>query len=111
MQTEPHEFRAMTAGKIEKGFSRISQHIASTYRHAEMCSPEMVDQAFAVYSRIDTGVARRKPIFDGAAKHGPKSLQSAARELVASISAQLESVDCQRRELERLLDGAEATAS
>jgi hypothetical protein len=71
----------------------------------------MLDEAFAVFSRIDAGGTVANQHTAPTAKNHRRDLPSAARDLVTRISAQLESIDRQRHELERLLSDAEASAS
>jgi hypothetical protein len=52
----------------------------------------MLDEAFAVFSRIDEGGTVPNQHTAPPAKNGRANLQSAARDLAASISAQLDSI-------------------
>src|SRR5437764_4150362 len=104
MQTEPREFQTMAASKLGRGFSRTpSQFGPSRGQSLSTCSPGMLDEAFAVYSRVDAGGTVGNQHTEPMAKNRPANLQSVARDLVASISDQLESISRQRHELERLL--------
>jgi hypothetical protein len=110
MQMEPLEVRAATSNKLGRAFTRFLRDVRPPHSHAAGSSTEMLDEAFAVYSRFDKAVPKSDKAMQSGS-HGAVVLQSAARDLLASISAQLESIDHQRRELDRLLDGAEVSAS
>ena len=112
MQTEPLEFRSTVVNKRGKSLARTSQYVGSALGQvAAGLSADMLDEAFAVYSRIDAGTTSADQLSEPSALHRPKNAQLAARELVASISVQLAAIDRQRRQLEDLLDAAEVSAS
>src|SRR4051794_2791241 len=93
MQTEPREFGTIAAAKLGRGFARISSQFRSSRgRSLSTCSPGMLDEAFAVFSRIDEGGTVPNQHTAPPAKNGRANLQSAARDLAASISAQLDSI-------------------
>jgi hypothetical protein len=108
MRTEPSEFRTMAAGKLRKRFAKVFRPSRGEAR--PICSPDTLDEAFAVYARFDAGEIVGDNRTEPLAKNSSAILQSAARDLFASISAQMESIDRQRHEPERLLSDAEASA-
>src|SRR3954464_9182718 len=99
MQTEPREFGTIAAAKLGRGFARISPKFRGLHgRFVSTCSPGMLDEAFAVFSRIDAGGTVANQHTAPVAKNHARDLPSAARDLVASISAQLESINRHRHE-------------
>src|SRR5690348_13332015 len=111
MRMELPEFRSKLAGGRRKLSRRTFSQTFSSRARAATCNAEMLDEAFAVYSRVDAGETTRQSIEAESSADGREEFNSAARKLTASISAQLESLDRQRRELEQLLKAAESSAS
>jgi hypothetical protein len=93
MRREPIEFGKMSV--------RRAKRPAAGFHHPHK-SPDPIsaapalDEAFANY----TSGTSSEPT--------PKNWQSATRHLIADIATQLETLDAQRRQLERLLESVEA---
>lgn len=101
MQHEPIEFGAMKASRATRratGFKKSSQNRLTTMD--ETATPVVRDEAFAEY----TPAAAGNTVTD---RTSSADWRFVTRELIADISAQLETLDRQRRQLARLLESVE----
>lgn len=119
MRPEPIEFAAMGASRAARQAKPFSQRMhGSERRLPESRAADVLDEAFAEYSRVDVGtpVAEKlraacnppanSPVASGAAN----DWRALTRDLVADIAAQLETLNGQRQQLTRLLQSVEIGA-
>jgi hypothetical protein len=109
MLRDPIVFGAMSASRTMRHSLavRTSTHQSMTPA-SDLAAADVLDEAFAEYSRIDAGSA---PSAD-ATSDSPISnnWRLVTRHLIADIETQLETLDRQRRQLARLLEGADIAA-
>jgi hypothetical protein len=101
MQSEPSQFGALTAARARRAAAGFTFGCARR-KSSDAPTAHVLDEAFAAYTRIDTGLA---------ANESPGSLQSTARELIADIAGQMAALDKQRRQLVDLLERVEPRAT
>jgi hypothetical protein len=106
MQSEPFQFGTMTAARAKRAAAGFT-FVRSTRKSSDVCTATMLDEAFADYTRVDGGMAAREL----SAIESQSNLQTTTRELIADISAQLATLDMQRRQLAKLLESVEGSAT
>ena len=107
MQNELIQFGAVTASRARRsaaGFSRPTRSARMMAHNAK--SAPALDAAFADF----TGIDAEQAALAGCNSTPTTSTPALAATLIASITTQLEALDSQRRQLERLLGSADATA-
>jgi hypothetical protein len=108
MQCEPIQFGALTASRAERsaaGFTLPSRGARKTASDTNTVS--VLDAAFADFIRVDAG----SPTSMAISKPLPKNSPTITQALIADIATQLESLDSQRRQLARLLEGVNSNAT
>lgn len=107
MQREPIQFGTVAASRAKRsaaGFTQPARRSRKSMDNAETAS--VMDQVFADYSRADAGSPASEP-----AAAAPANWRATTRELIADISAQLETLNSQRRQLARLLETVETNTT
>ena len=106
MQSEPIQFGTMTAARVKRAATGLM--LGHTARKSSgAATVNVLDEAFADYTRVDAG----SPASESSTIESTASLQTTTRELIADISAQLVTLDTQRRQLVRLLESVETSAT
>lgn len=109
MQSEPFQFGTMTAARAKRAAAGF-MFGRSTRKTSDACTATMLDEAFADYTdytRVDAGT----PASESSAIKSSVSLQATTRELIADIATQLAALDTQRRQLVRLLESVDSSAT
>jgi hypothetical protein len=107
MQSEPIHFGTMTMARVNRTAADFSLGRSTRKASSDISTANAVDAAFAHYTRVDPG----SPAGESCAAQSPSSLQTTTRELIADISAQLATLDQQRRQLVHLLASVETNAT
>jgi hypothetical protein len=107
MQGEPFQFGAVAASRANRsaaGFALPTRSVRNVANETKAAS--VLDEAFADFTRVDAG-----PSSHDANKSVPQNWPSMTQALIANIATQLETLDSQRRQLTRLLDGVNSAAT
>jgi hypothetical protein len=101
MQREPIQFGTVAASRARRSAAGFTLPTRSALKTTSDTNAAIVrDEAFADFSRVDAvneSVPRTKP--------------SMTQALIADIAKQLEALDTQRRQLARLLESVDSTAT
>lgn len=101
MQREPIQFGTVAASRARRSAAGFTQPIRSALKTTSDTNAVVVrDEAFADFTRVDAAgesVAQKKP--------------SMTQALIADIVTQLEALDTQRRQLARLLESVDTSAT
>jgi hypothetical protein len=108
MQREPIQFGAVAASRAKRSAAGFTLPIRGARKTAsDTKTVSVLDAAFADFIRVDAGsptsMAISKPI--------PQNSPTITQALIADIATQLESLDSQRRQLARLLEGVNSDAT
>lgn len=108
MQSEPKQFGAVTASRAKRSAAGFTQPVRSAHKTASDTKTAIVrDEAFAAFTRVDAG----SPANVAINKSAPQNWPSITQALIADIATQLETLDSQRRQLARLLEGVNTDAT
>jgi hypothetical protein len=101
MQREPIQFGTVAASRAKRSAAGFSQPLRSVLKPANDSKSESVlDEAFADFTRVDA-----------AEKSASQNRPSMTQVLISDIATQLEALDTQRRQLARLLESVDASAT
>ena len=108
MQREPIQFGAVAASRAKRSAAGFTLPIRGAHKTASDTKiVSVLDAAFADFVRVDSGsrtsTTTSKPL--------PANSPTITQALIADIATQLESLDSQRRQLARLLDGVNSDAT
>jgi hypothetical protein len=115
MRRDPIEFRGVKTFPANRPAAIAnSSRPCPTIRVADLAAANVLDEAFAEYSRIDAGSSPSANSLSVNTAHATTNsdrfdsvnLPTTTRDLIADIASQLDALENQRRQLARLLDGA-----
>ncbi len=109
MQNELIQFGVVTASRARRSAAGFSQPIRATQQLDRTTKSAIaLDQAFADFTRVDAAETANADV----SRISQATTSPALTEmLLASIATQLEALDSQRRQLERLLNSAGTNAT
>jgi hypothetical protein len=108
MQREPIQFGAVAASRAKRSAAGFTLPIRGVRKNAsDTKTVSVLDAAFADFIRIDAGSRTSTAI----SKPVPANSRTITQSLIADIATQLESLDSQRRQLARLLEGVNSDAT
>ncbi len=107
MQNELIQFGVVAASRARRSAAGFSQPIRATQLDRTTKSAIVLDQAFADFTRVDAAETANA----GVNRISQETSPALTETLLASIATQLEALDSQRRQLERLLNSAGTNAT
>jgi hypothetical protein len=107
MQRELIHFNAVSASSAKRTAAGFALGDGARQLITDLSAACVLDEAFANYTRVDAGSSS----IETPSAPIATNWRAETRELIASISTQLKTLDGQRRQLARLLDRVEPNAT
>jgi hypothetical protein len=108
MECEPIQFGAVAASRAKRSAAGFTRPIRGTRKTASGTNTvSVLDAAFADFIRVDAGSRKSAATSKAVSENSPTITQT----LIADIATHLESLDSQRRQLARLLEGVSSGAT